>query len=91
MDVTDLAAGQGITGLIGSQYVSVYNAGDNLIVLENVCTHMGCQTEWNASASTWDCPCHGSRFHGDGTVMVGPAEMPLRRLEFRVVDGQLKI
>ncbi len=91
MDISDLTAGQGKTGVAGSINIAVYKDGENLVVMENMCTHMGCQTEWNPSAATWDCPCHGSRYHGDGTVMVGPAEAPLRRIKFSVVAGQLEI
>ncbi len=91
MDISNLAAGQGRTGVAGSKNVAVYNDGGSLIVMDNTCTHMGCQTEWNASAATWDCPCHGSRYHNDGSVMVGPAEAPLRRIKFSIVDGRLEV
>jgi len=37
------------------------------------CPHMGCALKYNALEHTWDCPCHGSRFTEDGTVLDGPA------------------
>ena len=44
------------------------------------CSHLGCSIALNAAAKTFDCPCHGSRFHLDGTVLRGPAAYPLSHL-----------
>lgn len=46
-----------------------------------ICTHVGCTVCWNAAETTWDCPCHGSRFDPDGTVLQGPAVRDLRRFD----------
>ena len=37
------------------------------------CPHLGCALKWNKQEHSWDCPCHGSRFSEDGTVLDNPA------------------
>jgi Rieske Fe-S protein len=47
------------------------------------CSHLGCSIALNTDAKTFDCPCHGSRFHLDGTVLHGPAADPLSHLTWQ--------
>jgi Rieske Fe-S protein len=47
------------------------------------CSHLGCSVALNESAKSFDCPCHGSRFHLDGTVLHGPAAAPLSHLTWK--------
>lgn len=43
-----------------------------------VCPHLGCVVHWNAAETSWDCPCHGSRFDPrDGARLNGPADRGL--------------
>jgi glycine/D-amino acid oxidase-like deaminating enzyme/nitrite reductase/ring-hydroxylating ferredoxin subunit len=45
------------------------------------CTHLGCLLRFNSAERSWDCPCHGSRFAVDGSVLEGPAVHPLQPRE----------
>jgi Rieske Fe-S protein len=59
---------------IDGQRCAVYrdDSGD-LHAVSATCTHLGCTVAFNDAEQTWDCPCHGSRFTPDGSVLHGPA------------------
>ena len=59
------------------------NNGGKVSVFAINCSHLGCSVALNDAAKTFDCPCHGSRFHLDGTVLRGPAPVPLSHLTWR--------
>jgi glycine/D-amino acid oxidase-like deaminating enzyme/nitrite reductase/ring-hydroxylating ferredoxin subunit len=73
--------GEGRIVELGGRKIAVYRTEQGKpTLLSPTCTHMGCQVGWNAAESTWDCPCHGSRFTATGGVLSGPAETPLERV-----------
>ena len=70
--------GKGAVMRRGLTKVAVYR--DERGVLEErsaICPHLGCVVRWNRAEKTWDCPCHGSRYHRDGHVVNGPANRGL--------------
>jgi Rieske Fe-S protein len=61
---------------------AVNNKG-KIDVFAITCSHLGCSVALNEQARSFDCPCHGSRFHLDGTVLRGPAPVPLSHLTWK--------
>jgi Rieske Fe-S protein len=72
----DLQKGEG--KLLADRRIALYRDRDGgLHALSSVCPHRGCDVEWNGEEKVWDCPCHGSRFTPEGTIIRGPAAQPL--------------
>lgn len=86
----------------------VYREGKTYHAISAVCTHLGCtvraealpqpQTVTVGGASMrlthrYLCPCHGSKYTGDGTNVAGPAPRPLAwyHLSIATDDGQLVV
>lgn len=60
-------------------FVNTLESVKNLCtVSSHRCTHLGCALKWNKDEHTWDCPCHGSRFNQDGSIIENPAIKELR-------------
>jgi glycine/D-amino acid oxidase-like deaminating enzyme/nitrite reductase/ring-hydroxylating ferredoxin subunit len=65
--------------------VAVYRDDDGEVhAVSAVCSHMGCLVTWNDGEASWDCPCHGSRFDIDGTVLDTPAVDDLETVDLPV-------
>ena len=76
----DLQPGEAVVGTLDGEETAVYRGEDGeLHAVSAICTHMKCNVQWNAGETSWDCPCHGSRFGPDGDVLHGPARTPLKR------------
>ena len=72
--VDDVEPGQGTVVELDEGPTAVYRDDDgDAHAVSAVCTHMGCLVHWNDGERSWDCPCHGSRFDVDGSVLHGPA------------------
>jgi Rieske Fe-S protein len=76
---SEIPLGSGAIVRDGLNRIAVYK-DDNGVVHRHsaICPHLGCSVTWNSVEKTWDCPCHGSRFSGDGSLLNGPATSALR-------------
>jgi glycine/D-amino acid oxidase-like deaminating enzyme/nitrite reductase/ring-hydroxylating ferredoxin subunit len=76
----DLAPGEGdIVSHDGHKVAGYRDEDGELHAVSTRCTHVGCQVRFNAAETSWDCPCHGSRFTVDGDILNGPATRRLER------------
>lgn len=77
--IGDLERGEGDIVRHRGEKVAAYRDEDgHVTAVSPICTHLGCQVNFNRAERSWDCPCHGSRFATDGSVLQGPA---VHRLE----------
>jgi glycine/D-amino acid oxidase-like deaminating enzyme/nitrite reductase/ring-hydroxylating ferredoxin subunit len=72
-EVSAIPRGEGKVIEAGGQKVAVYRDEDGGVhTLDPTCMHMACTVAWNNAESSWDCPCHGSRYDARGKVIQSP-------------------
>jgi glycine/D-amino acid oxidase-like deaminating enzyme/nitrite reductase/ring-hydroxylating ferredoxin subunit len=77
-----LANGAGAILKEGTKPIAAYrNESGKLFVNSAVCPHLKCIVHWNSEERSFDCPCHGSRFTGEGQVINGPANSDLEPID----------
>ena len=62
--------------------VALFRDGEGVYAISTICTHLGCIVK--PTTEGFECPCHGSRFAGNGSVVKGPAP---RALPWVTVSG----
>jgi|GEM_PF-527191 menaquinol-cytochrome c reductase iron-sulfur subunit len=73
----------------------IQHSATNYTAFDMHCTHLSCPYAWTGGATSTDgvfgCPCHGSIFAKDGSVINGPAFVPLRRRDVKVQGNNLMV
>ncbi len=71
--------------------VIVFRELDGIKALSAECTHKGCTVRVRKNG-IYACPCHGSQFEYDGTVIKGPAQRNLKQLMVKISEkGELLV
>lgn len=68
-------------------FLSVFENGFRAVSTR--CSHRGCAVA--PEGELLECPCHGSRFEFDGTVLNGPADRDLERFEIEDEGDRITI
>ncbi|GFE13350.1 hypothetical protein Sgleb_13970 [Streptomyces glebosus] len=77
--VAEIAPGSGAVVRVRGRRCAVYrDEGGTTHAVSARCTRLGCLVAFNSAERAWECPCHGSRFAPDGSVLQGPANTPLK-------------
>ncbi|HLJ30115.1 MAG TPA: ubiquinol-cytochrome c reductase iron-sulfur subunit [Candidatus Angelobacter sp.] len=72
--------------------IFVVRLQEGFYAMSAVCTHLGCLSVWKPEMGKIACPCHGSYFQRDGSVIAGPAPRPLPWLKMWITeDGSLMV
>jgi cytochrome b6-f complex iron-sulfur subunit len=72
------AGGAMLIDMAGDTILVVRISDSQVVALSAICTHAGCSMDYVAGQEVIDCPCHGSQFAIDGSVLRGPAVRALR-------------
>lgn len=80
--LSEIRPGEGKILSINGQRSAVYvDERGGAHATSAICPHLGCYVRFNKAESSWDCPCHGSRFDIDGKVINGPSVQGLRQVD----------
>jgi len=91
---------------IDDKRIFIFREKNTFHCISATCTHLGCTVKMNRlnapksvtvrgrvinEQAEFACPCHGSKYYGDGTNYSGPAPRPLAHFKLEVApeDGQL--
>ena len=69
--------------------IALIRQGSDVRALSLSCTHLGCTVL--VKGDSFLCPCHGSSFHFDGSLIKGPAERNLDTHRTLLTDRSVRV
>lgn len=75
----------------GEKIIVVHIGNGSLFAVSAVCTHMGCDVNYDRKLGHFLCPCHGSQYGLDGKNIKGPAKRPLKKYTARIENSRVVI
>jgi menaquinol-cytochrome c reductase iron-sulfur subunit len=98
---------EGVT-FLEEHRIFLFRESSSFHAISGICTHLGCTVKFSPftlpqeetvrqftyrALGEFHCPCHGSKFRGEGTNFSGPAPRPLTcyHLELSPATGELVV
>jgi nitrite reductase/ring-hydroxylating ferredoxin subunit/uncharacterized membrane protein len=93
LDEAQLEEGKLAGGRANGVGVLLVRRRGHLHALGDRCSHRGCSLHEGEldDDDTVTCPCHGSSFRLDGSIVKGPASTPQPRFQVRTSEGKIEI
>lgn len=90
--LVNLPENEAITVKFGRYPAIIINTPNGLKAYSSVCTHFACLVKWEKESGHLVCPCHDALFSPeDGSVISGPAPLPLTSFTVEVIDGDIYV
>ncbi len=71
--------------------VLVMRSAEGVVALSMICTHLGCQVQWQEGNQQFYCPCHQGKFDRNGDVISGPPPVALDRIAARIAGDRIVV
>jgi nitrite reductase/ring-hydroxylating ferredoxin subunit len=93
LDESQLEEGTPAAARADGLAVVLIRKGGRLHALADRCSHRGCSLHGGTlnDDETLTCPCHGSTFRLDGSLVKGPATSPQPAFDVRTSEGKIEI
>lgn len=90
----ELEPGSRLVVELGRKWIVIFNSAGEYYALEDMCSHDEVPLSEGALLDDYTIECHAHRACFDirtGAVLAAPANVPVKRYETRVMDGEVQV